>query len=996
MSPSCDDLDPFFDGELARDASAGFREHLGGCERCQRALRGRMLEAIVVATPKAADAGKAAVPEVIALPSRPSKAGWKRALQWAWAPVAAAAALIVWWKVGSDQPGSSPPATEQETVALARELKPERGVDVRFSAPELDGYRKPRRVLSDSATRESISAQTLAALERSDRHALVGAYALKGDIASASEEARKLPASAAALSDRAAIALLERDDAQKARANAERALSLAVRARRLDATFKQALWNEAVALERLQLTLAAAAAFGEIAKQGGEGWPAEAAENARRLRGGYQRDLAQWKELQDAADGMERGGAVMALEHARRAPSLARKALYVAIAATADRARLDALAPLAAALELSPELARVRASDLARRKPIAARFAAAAPKPDLPELRAVRAQARRAGLEDIVRAVALAFREIDVTEEDVAELERLPAAGPWWRLVAAQRLSFFLTYRQRSYAEAELAARDGIEACRPGVRERDAYWCFRILRAVAAANAEIGRVDRAYELVGEAQQLAGESGERVKEAGVFSVIGQIAAARLIDSIDPSAVSDAYLRESDLRLGNCSSRLYRLDFVARAALDHHRFADAERLLADADRINQTECQERRFNAEEVRLQLILRDPTAARVEGLADSLRRFAEHDRDLDPEMRLYSEYLLARARLALAPDAQHVAALREVLAKARPLSDQVYPRIIHTRGHGALAELAARRGAADEALTEIAARMGVQLDPGCAVGISHDDRVTVVARGADGRVDGVVHEVPEGQRVLDPQALLPASMRQRLDGCPRIEVLATGPYFGVPGLLGPELRWAYRSSPHRVTSAPRFEEQVVVTDVDSPKELGLDPLSRMELGPNARIIERAAATPEGVLHAITDAGLVVINAHGVTDANDPSAASLVLSPDPKTKGSYWLTAERVRRAKLSAAPVVILAACHAGRVQVSTEPWSLASSFLAAGARAVIAPTTEIPDETANEVFASIVSRMQQGKSPEQAVAEERMDRGKKAPWLASVVVFQ
>jgi len=86
----------------------------------------------------------------------------------------------------------------------------------------------------------------------------------------------------------------------------------------------------------------------------------------------------------------------------------------------------------------------------------------------------------------------------------------------------------------------------------------------------------------------------------------------------------------------------------------------------------------------------------------------------------------------------------------------------------------------------------------------------------------------------------------------------------------------------------------------------------------------------------------------------------------------------------------------VILAACHAGRVQVSTEPWSLASSFLAAGARAVIAPTTEIPDDTANAVFESIVKRMQSGRSPEQAVAEEREVSGHRAPWLANVVVFQ
>lgn len=40
----CADLDPFFDGELAKEAAANFREHLVECPRCQGALHGRMQE----------------------------------------------------------------------------------------------------------------------------------------------------------------------------------------------------------------------------------------------------------------------------------------------------------------------------------------------------------------------------------------------------------------------------------------------------------------------------------------------------------------------------------------------------------------------------------------------------------------------------------------------------------------------------------------------------------------------------------------------------------------------------------------------------------------------------------------------------------------------------------------------------------------------------------------------------------------------------------------
>ena len=38
MSGPCDGLDAFFDGELAPEEAAAFREHLGGCADCQAQL----------------------------------------------------------------------------------------------------------------------------------------------------------------------------------------------------------------------------------------------------------------------------------------------------------------------------------------------------------------------------------------------------------------------------------------------------------------------------------------------------------------------------------------------------------------------------------------------------------------------------------------------------------------------------------------------------------------------------------------------------------------------------------------------------------------------------------------------------------------------------------------------------------------------------------------------------------------------------------------------
>ena len=231
MTPRCDDLDPFFDGELADAAAGAFRAHLAGCERCQHALRGRMLEAAVVAPRRA----PSRAPEVIALHTRRPAAARRRWVVAAAAATAAAAAAAV--TIIRIQPPSSPvPAAAQEVQVAALSLAPQRGVDVRFSAPELDGYR-PRNVVRSAGAaivREELSLQDLAALERANNlHALVGAYAFKGEVVSAIDKAAQLPRDAASLSDRAALALLEADP-QKAQANAERGLSLAAEARRLD------------------------------------------------------------------------------------------------------------------------------------------------------------------------------------------------------------------------------------------------------------------------------------------------------------------------------------------------------------------------------------------------------------------------------------------------------------------------------------------------------------------------------------------------------------------------------------------------------------------------------------------------------------------------------------------------------------------------------------------------------------------------------------------
>jgi Putative zinc-finger len=90
----CDDVDAFFDGELAVDPAQSFREHLTTCARCQAALRGRMLEAAV--TDEAP--GAQVIPlHAARMPARTRSRPVRRWMVAAAAVAIAAAVTLVWW-----------------------------------------------------------------------------------------------------------------------------------------------------------------------------------------------------------------------------------------------------------------------------------------------------------------------------------------------------------------------------------------------------------------------------------------------------------------------------------------------------------------------------------------------------------------------------------------------------------------------------------------------------------------------------------------------------------------------------------------------------------------------------------------------------------------------------------------------------------------------------------------------------------------------------------
>lgn len=1023
MTERCEDLDLFFDRELEPEAEDAFRDHLATCTRCQEVLLGRMLEAAVVSEdrnsrpsidpiPIMGGDGAGPAPERPAEPpaTSPTKPPGEPVLWQRWRtgsarrrmlmaaavlPAAAAAALLLWPR----------PMAPPGPGAVAIELAAERFVDVRFSAAELDGHR-PQSVMraggapAERADRtEQISLEALGALKHRDaKNALVGAFALNGDLVSAERTAGELPASPASLSDRAALELLRAERSTDASATAayQRALSLAGEALRLAPGVAQARWNQAIALRQLGLTVSAARAFDDVAALHEAAWSGEAAKHAARLRERYQADAAVWKELKAAASEMTIGGPVLSADQLQHGPSFARDRFYLALATAGTANRIASLEPLARALDarssttaLGDLIARVGASDLRVRAPLAAELRTVLEQRQPPKAaRALRARAAAAGMPDIVLATFLAIDERTADASDLAQLaESLTRTDdPWWKLIGLTRRAFWAEFRDRDYPAVDAIERTAAPIC----RTLRAVWCGRILLFAGGANSQMGRADLALQQLAAALQLDRDNRSLDDETNAIDALGQAIAIRVTADLDSSLVAQAYLDEAAQRTATCESRLQGLDFAANAALQHHRLDEAARYRDEADRLEQAECRSTglRLNGETARLQLLLN--RRASLETLRAHLAQLAAEGR---ANRKLYLEYLGAAATLA--EDRAHgEQALRDVIAAATADPTASHATLVRASAFDALVESVAAAHDARAVLALLRERLAAPAFDRCVLGVASWNRLTVAALDAGGDPVVEIRDIPAGDVILAPAQVVSPAIRARLTGCRRVEVLAPAPYLGAPGLLDDRIAWVYRTGPARPARAAADHRELVVSDVTPPEDLHLPALQPFGGEPGAQVLSGASATPSNVLAAMRDASLAVIVAHGTADANEPTAASLILSSDPR--GDYLLTASKVRAATLTAAPVVILAGCDAGRVQVSAEPWSLATSFIEAGARVVIAPTDPIPDASAGEVFRSLVDRVRAGAEPLDALIAERTARGRSASWLSSIVVFE
>ncbi len=976
MSSPCDSLGAFYAGELPPAEGDAVRDHLGGCERCQRELRQLMLESAAVVD--AAPAPAPAPPR-----RRRSRGAWIAAAMVATAALAAAAVLVVpkLW-----------PAHERAAPALAAALAASRGVEVRFSTPDADRYR-PYDVARgvDGPAHEEIPLAVLAALEQAgDQPGLCAAVALTGDLVTAARACRASAASPAADSDRAALALL--------RGEPEVALTLvsaALPAAAGTAIERQLLWNGAVALRAMGLPLLSASWFDRVADRAEAGWAGEAATTRDLLRRDFASRRASTRAAWDQAKRMVADRTPMDLELVRLHPGFVRGHLLDAILSAGTAGELRGLGATATLLDeragdhVLVEAIRRATARLPARAALARRYArlvagtagedpralAAALGPEDDDLRlGVRLRAAERGSPAPAAAVPLAI---------LAER----SGDRWLVLRVAELEARQLLYDDRRFRAAEQRIRAALVGCEPPTF---ADRCGRLQTLLAVVLAAEGRPDLARPHLERAAAHAAEENDWQLGTALLHSAAEVALVRRADDVDPVLLAGAYLDEQALRSADCSSELYRHDFLAIAAINQNQPDVARDHVALATELTAGRCASvgPRINGVFAAAHVLQHGGDADRIAALRAAIAGVRTGTLTIGERALLDH----AEGRLVIEHDrAAGEDRLRAAINATSTTGDDLPLRRARTYSFTVLALDAGRRGDYRAALALLAEELGGSAPLRCTVGIVGEDRILVAAAGADGVATGRYADVPIGQASLPAAGLVTPALASTLAGCDDVVVLAKGAYYGLSRLLPARLAWSYRSPAGAGDRRGLPGTRLVVTGIDPPAALGLPTLRAEPDVQGAIVLRGAAATPTRVLAEARRADTVEIHAHGLIDVSEPGAAALVLAPD--ARGDYALTADAVAGVRLERHPVVILGACHAGSIPRSLEPWGLADAFISAGARAVIASPATLPDTDGAQALAAIAARVRGGATPAAAVREARLTRG---GWLEELVLFE
>jgi tetratricopeptide (TPR) repeat protein len=970
----------YLDGALAAERAAAFLEHLAVCGLCEHDLHDEVqlrdredaLRNAGILARQAGGSGDGRDPGAKKSAGSPARSRLRR---WTgWLPVAAVAAVAV-LLVGRVIRPPSPIALIAEGTA--------RPVEVRFAAVVAAAYRpySPNRG-SGASPSASISPSIIADLDRSgDCPGVAAAYALDGQLTKADAryrecKARDARAEADLEADRAGIAVL--------RNQFEAALELTQQVIDEVPDHAVAWWNRALAERALGLDLSAVASFERAAaidRATEPRWAHDATERAEAMG-------AEAAGLRKAYDDVIRlgfqmvgGGPPIALTLARQVPGRARVMLHDAIRTATTAARLDELAPLSTELEKATgaNLGRYLVDARSRLSPehtaaaegyaeIVKRFG----RIDDRAWDSWLALATRAHDDDLILGARILTRRLDGR----SSAEQLAAAtgDPWFvlgvelkRAAAAREGGRVLEATERLRA-----IEDHCSSTTPG------YRCLQLEAERAKLALDLHQPPAANHHAMQALALSRRFGDWQYRSLALTLAAD--AERFDDAV---SVARAYYEESGRSLDDPCGMRNQAFAVAGMLFRRHQIAPAR---AQLSRI--PTCKDRSSTVELTVLARLLRvgQPVMDRATLAAEiaSARNNPELERDAP-----YLDYLAAWIDLDGDPSAR--ARLLAAADSARRIEGSMREKTLAAIDNALFAD-AGRREAWSEALAVVARAHGVPPPSRCALAFGADDtRFVAIVVAADGTTAGDYRpDVAHATEWLAPRRL-----QDKLAGCDEVAVLSLSPWLGIGPVLDAAMPWHYVLGP--APTAASGHRRVVVANPAIPPEAGLPALAPRtwpDLGKLDELITGAAATPERVLASIADASLVEIHSHGTLERLGSPVIALA-----NGAGGWTLGVEQIRSARLTGAPVVVLADCSGGvAAQFEHEAEGLPLAFRAAGASAVIASLADIPDREAGAFFDAVISQISAGASPAKSVARVRAEKmqGDPTSWMRHVVVFQ
>jgi hypothetical protein len=972
----CRRVHAFADGELPVGAMEDFQNHLLDCTTCPG-----QLELIFGLNALAETAPGLALAPVTSMTMR----AVKLRPRWIWGAglglAALAAAVLLWIRPG------------RQADFLAWDLGPIRPMEARLSDPRADRHRR-YDLLRGGATGGHVRGAGggmnryagLAELQsRGDVKGLVSRLLLDGEV----EAARQLLSNEGQRRDldneRAVVALLEQ--------RPEEALRYLEAILATNPRSPQALWNRALILRDMGLGYAAAAAFGQVAALGEVGWSEEARVWTTKLRQQAGARKSRWVEAEKAS-----GRLAEALELPSDAlvdefPDLVRSDFYLALRRAATAPSLAKLATLAHRLDqhyggenLGRLVRRIQQGDLAKRAKLVTDYAAFSARHWTETQPGERAQFERqlraagAGAGDLLFGFLL---ETAVPGNDEQLTAVATALGdPWLEILVVEARAGAKNPRlDESTREAQL-----VRATELASREHLPLRRLKLQKARAYLLLNQYRLREADPLVREIRTAAQALGFWKLEITTLMQLAHLAAFR--GSI---AALEAFREEIILDGAGCSARMIIQGRLAERAIEDGDLARAQRALDD-----RAGC------------------PGDATLEitGLS-TLSELASADPKGPAAIRFPKALASARPRLSAADQLMATAFEGRTLMQSNPTEarriltsviqsadqmkrgdlDAIKPRLLAYRR---LITQAVQSHDLERALQAMAAESDLTVPTACVLGLSEDmRRVSVVARGAQGEwagnADLIMTPALVPEQIVDPRSL------HVLQGCPEVAVIALPPFHGRARLLPATIAWRHHG---RGPAGDRMgERRMVVSDVAPPPGLAMLPAWQPTPGSVPLVHLRGPeANPTRVLAAMKAADLVEFHVHGLVDASD--ASYLALAPDEH--GASALTAGQVRGLRLPRRPLVVLAACDSASNSQDfpsySGHWSLPSAFIEAGARAVLASTTDIPDGGASAFFAEVVGRIEAGAPAARALRDVRVAwLGRPGNgWVDDVVLFE